>query len=302
MLKKRIFLLVFFFTINLINSQVGANLFPNHVGANLFPNHGSAGVNTTNPDHFFTIHTDSRTQNNTERLRLLSIGKFYKSSNERNYNFSTNPHYNSVIFNGRMHDGKEFFGLRSNGTHNRFYLNNSSGEEIFKIGSSPAENSVAENYIHMPKLNSRIVIGQWGDYLKEEGYKFVINQGSALIDGNTIINGAVAIGTDLFDDDNLQENFKLSVNGSIRANRVKVYPDWADYVFENDYKLMPLDKLKMFIDINKHLPNVPSESEVLENGVDLGDVNRILLEKIEELTLHVISLSERIEKLENEKK
>lgn len=72
---------------------------------------------------------------------------------------------------------------------------------------------------------------------------------------------------------------------------------WPDYVFKKDYKLMPLEDLSTFISKNGHLPNVPSEKEVQENGADLGEMNRILLEKIEELTLYTISQQREIEDL-----
>lgn len=72
---------------------------------------------------------------------------------------------------------------------------------------------------------------------------------------------------------------------------------WPDYVFKKNYRLMPLNIVKQYIDQNGHLPNVPSEKEVIEEGVDLAEMNKILLEKIEELTLYTIQQQEEIEKL-----
>jgi hypothetical protein len=66
---------------------------------------------------------------------------------------------------------------------------------------------------------------------------------------------------------------------------------------------MPLDELSEFIKINKHLPNIPSEKEVMEEGsFDLGEINKVLLEKIEELTLYILQQEERIKALEAEVK
>jgi hypothetical protein len=75
---------------------------------------------------------------------------------------------------------------------------------------------------------------------------------------------------------------------------------WPDYVFRAGYQLMPLEEVKEYIEINGHLPNVPTEQEVVENGVDLADMNKILLEKIEELTLYIIQQQAEIEKIKTQ--
>jgi len=116
-----------------------------------------------------------------------------------------------------------------------------------------------------------------------------------------IVKGDVGIGTSTPDS-------KLTVNGTIHSKEVKV--DLAvpapDYVFEKDYKLPSLEEIKTYIDKNKHLPEVPSAIEMEMNGVQLGEMNMMLLKKIEELTLYVIKQNsliqiqnERIGKLEN---
>jgi hypothetical protein len=102
--------------------------------------------------------------------------------------------------------------------------------------------------------------------------------------------------------------YKLAVEGTIGARRIKVVQSaWADFVFEPTYKLPSLAELETYIKVNKHLPDVPSAEEVSKNGLDVGEMNKILLQKIEELTLHVIEgdkrnreLEERIKKLEKQ--
>jgi hypothetical protein len=84
--------------------------------------------------------------------------------------------------------------------------------------------------------------------------------------------------------------------------RVDLNVPAPDYVFENDYKLSSLDEIKSYIDQNKHLPEVPSAKEIEKNGVQLGEMNMILLKKIEELTLHLVNQNKRLEKVENENK
>ncbi|MCT2563677.1 hypothetical protein [Chryseobacterium herbae] len=75
---------------------------------------------------------------------------------------------------------------------------------------------------------------------------------------------------------------------------------WKDEVFHPDYHLKSLEEVKAHIEQNRHLPDVPSEKNIKENGYTAHQMNMIFMQKIEELTLHVISLNERIKKLEGE--
>lgn len=81
---------------------------------------------------------------------------------------------------------------------------------------------------------------------------------------------------------------------------------WADFVFHKDYQLPTLAEVEKYIAKHSHLPGIPTEAEVAENGVDLGDMNAKLLQKIEELTLYMIdmkkeneAMKERLKALEN---
>ncbi|WPP50086.1 hypothetical protein [Catalinimonas niigatensis] len=93
---------------------------------------------------------------------------------------------------------------------------------------------------------------------------------------------------------------RLSVNGGIRANEVRVMTDIqiADYVFEKDYPLMSLQEVEQYVVKYKHLPEMPSAAEVKENGIDVAEFQNKLLQKIEELTLYIIEQEKRIEALE----
>ncbi len=92
--------------------------------------------------------------------------------------------------------------------------------------------------------------------------------------------------------------YKLVVEGKIGAREVEVKPTaWADFVFDENNQLKTLSEIESFIKSNKHLPDVPSEKEVLQNGIDLGKMNATLLQKIEELTLYLIEQDKKIEKL-----
>ena len=112
-------------------------------------------------------------------------------------------------------------------------------------------------------------------------------------------SGNVGIGT-------TNPDSKLAVNGTVHAKEVKVdLIGWPDFVFEKDYELKTLEEVEEHIKANGHLPEIPSEAEVTENGINLGEMNAKLLQKIEELTLYLIEQNkenqaqqERIERLE----
>ncbi|RMG25795.1 MAG: hypothetical protein D6732_22025 [Methanobacteriota archaeon] len=91
--------------------------------------------------------------------------------------------------------------------------------------------------------------------------------------------------------------YKLAVNGSVRAKEVVVETGWSDFVFEEDYRLPPLEEVEQYIQQNGHLPGIPSAKEVAANGVSLGEMQARLLQKIEELTLYVIELKKENEVL-----
>ena len=93
-------------------------------------------------------------------------------------------------------------------------------------------------------------------------------------------------------------NYKLAVNGDVRAKSVRVETNWSDFVFDADYKLLSLSEVAKFINQNKHLPEIPSAKEVEENGVSLGEMQAKLLQKIEELTLYAIVQQKCIEELQ----
>ncbi|WP_461630293.1 hypothetical protein [Labilibaculum euxinus] len=106
------------------------------------------------------------------------------------------------------------------------------------------------------------------------------------------VNGSVGIGTQN------TNGYKLAVNGKIRAKEIKVEANWADFVFEEDYKLRSLNDLDVFIKESKHLPEIPTQDEVKKDGVSLGEMNAKLLQKIEELTLYVIEQQKQIQELQ----
>jgi hypothetical protein len=93
-------------------------------------------------------------------------------------------------------------------------------------------------------------------------------------------------------------NITAAINGTLYANEIEVSTDsWSDYVFDDEYPLTTLTEVEAFINTNKHLPGVPSEKEVIEEGINLGEMDAVLLKKIEELTLYVIELQKQLEEV-----
>lgn len=126
--------------------------------------------------------------------------------------------------------------------------------------------------------------------------------GTETITGRKHFDGGVAMG--LANGVVYPTAYKLAVGGGIIAESVKVKPqgEWPDYVFEKGYPMLSLLDLEKFILKNKHLPNVPSAAEVKKEGLDLGETNAKLLQKIEELTLYLIEKDKEIQKLSEKDK
>jgi len=163
---------------------------------------------------------------------------------------------------------QSFFGIedRNYKSRFRFYANTGAGsEQLYYDKNQSSIYSLSENgsgrvLLQLPKSNSHITIGT-----------------------NSYQDGG--------------ETYHLSVNGKARAESVRVYTDWADFVFEASYALPTLKEVEAHIEAHGHLKDIPSAEEVEENGIDLGEMNKRLLQKIEELTLYTIQLSKEIESL-----
>ena len=190
-------------------------------------------------------------------VQTLKIGSYnngfypyrmwHDTSNDNIY-FGINNSTNKSIFNVSYSNSKTSMGLS-----NRF------GNELFKVGILSSDTSM---FLHLPLVNSRLIIGGHGDYLQSEGHKFIVQNGSAKVEGNFFSTGSIGIGTMSFVDGS--DTYKLSVEGKVRAHSVKVYTDWADYVFEDTYKLPTLAEVEAYIKENGHLKDIPSSKYALD--------------------------------------
>lgn len=112
-------------------------------------------------------------------------------------------------------------------------------------------------------------------------------------------DGSVGVGTTT-----TPAGYKFAVAGNVIAESmtVKLQANWPDYTFKKDYKLMPLSELKTYVDKNQHLPEVPSAAEVAKDGQNLGEMNKLLLKKVEELTLYLIEKDKQIKEISDQLK
>ncbi|WP_184550890.1 hypothetical protein [Mucilaginibacter sp. FT3.2] len=121
------------------------------------------------------------------------------------------------------------------------------------------------------------------------------SSGAMLVAGPTyasVMDGQLALNvTDI----NKAAGYTLAVGGSAIAESVtvKLQSGWPDFVFRDDYRLPALADVKAFIDQNHHLPEIPSEAAVAKDGLNLGEMNKLLLKKVEELTLYLIESNKR---------
>ena len=97
-------------------------------------------------------------------------------------------------------------------------------------------------------------------------------------------------------------NYKLIVEGKVgfREVYVKLSGTWPDYVFDENYKLTPIEDLQKYLPIHQHLPGMPTAAEIETSGQNLGEIQRLQQEKIEELYLYMIEMNEKISKLKTE--
>ncbi|MFA8300535.1 MAG: hypothetical protein ACEPOV_10260 [Hyphomicrobiales bacterium] len=136
-----------------------------------------------------------------------------------------------------------------------------------------------------------------GDVTVDRGFYPAI---AKINDKSIFKNGLVGINT-IDPTENLDVNGNALIEGTLYADKAVLSTGtFPDYVFEEDYKLLSLLEIEKFIDTHKHLPNVPSASEIESKGMNAVKMNIIMMEKVEELMLHTINQNKKLEKLEEE--
>jgi hypothetical protein len=138
--------------------------------------------------------------------------------------------------------------------------------------------------------------GVYRSFISQSGNELFVgvNGGKLHLDATQIAIGAALTTADAY---------KLAVTGKIICEELKVELSgtWPDYVFANDYKRPTLYDLESYIKQNKHLPNIPSAATIEKEGMEVGDMQKRMMEKIEELTLYIIELKKEIDELKPKK-
>ncbi|NNF33463.1 MAG: hypothetical protein HKN68_05110 [Saprospiraceae bacterium] len=212
------------------------------------------------------------------------------------------------------------------GTHNSDYspsstFNWNNNDRLFTVGRGPIGLAPYDAFII--KKDGKVVIdgNTFNSQLKVTGYENdgtigtleIISEGSTdtlRIDGNEIdgINAFVlnanskqfiGIGTD-----SIAAGYQLGIGGDIAVEEVRsqLQNKWPDYVFQEGYKIPTSTHLAEYICEHGHLPGIPSAEEIKKDGLDLGEMQRLMLEKIEELTLAIIEMEKKVKVLEAEAK
>ncbi|MFV1883188.1 MAG: hypothetical protein ACMZ7B_01665 [Balneola sp.] len=180
-----------------------------------------------------------------------------------------------------------------------------SGDAVFKIESDTDNNNEGDNsrieIIQDGGLHGALIgfNSDWSGTSESDNLFRVVTRRSNTNDedafvikttySNSITRSFVGIGT-------INPSHELEVNGTIRSKEVIVEATgWPDYVFEENYNLPSLSEIEAFIKANKHLPEIPSAKEMEVNGITLGEMNMLLLKKIEELTLHTIQQQKELD-------
>lgn len=270
----------------------GAWLYASN-GIDIYYNAGKVGIATTNPAYTLDVGGTINAQNILINGSAISGGSQWTTSGSNIYNNNTG---NTGI--GLANPGAKFT-IRQGATDPGTY---DDGKTLFVSGNMNA----GTNYdggieFRQDNLSQGIGFGYASMYATGTSANQQLNiysKGTSPLTLNAFGGGSVGIGIS-----NPDPNYKLSVNGKVKAQELYLTTTvWPDNVFENTYKLMPLKELEKSIQKEKHLPGIPSEKEVIENGVGIADMQAKLLQKIEELTLYIIEQNKRIEKLEERNK
>ncbi len=195
-----------------------------------------------------------------------------------------------------------------NGTGGSFYASGSQGTGIYAYGPGYAGDFRGDVRIRSSSTSHDPIFldpvedsnGPAVKLKNSEGTVTIeLDGGYAGLNGRVIadqlhIKGNVGIGT------GVPSSSAMAVAGTILAEEVIVETGWADYVFKPGYQRMPLNEVAEFIERNGHLPDIPTEQEVKEKGIGLGEFQVALLRKVEELTLYIIDQKKEIESLKKQ--
>lgn len=282
------------------NTYIRSGKTDSHILLNDLPGLGNIGIGTSDPFHKLEVNGTTRIKNSSMvpgiNGYLTSGGNLISQHNSNEYyilmdeskiqahkprpNFQSGTLASHLILNpfgGNIGIGTNYTPSRKLEIYNGRILFAGSENGVY----SGIEFTNAANTAH------RGYVGMFSDDLIGF-YSFVNNAHGLVMDLNS---GNIGVGT-------VFPSHKLSVKGTIRSQEVVVEAaNWPDYVFADDYSLRNLKDVEQYIKTHRHLPGVPNAQEMETNGQHLGATQKIMMEKIEELTLYIIELKKEIESI-----
>ena len=271
---------------------------------------GNVGIGTNNPDiklHVVgNIATQSTSSSQPDRRITLMSGSSQILQARNDFfiraqyggirfspgNLSSNPAFSYAHFDARLlvSDNSAIGGSLIGYTPSaRLEVIGGNGLKVMRDRNESQQSITFNVFPTATGYNSHFIMdGQGLKIGHNSGYRDIQFQTENITRMSIFQNGHVGIGTE-------PTQNRLEVAGTIGACKVVVEQNnWCDYVFEDDYKLLPINELEAYINDNKHLPNIPSAKSVDEQGLDLGEMQRMMMEKIEELTLYIITQQKKI--------
>lgn len=188
-----------------------------------------------------------------------------------------------------INSGSSIEALRIQGNSNsiiRFMTGGTEKAYIYSVGNDLNISTVQPG--GLMRLNNEVYID---NSLNRVGIGTVSPEQKLHVLGNAIVTGAFRVGNTA-----VPAGYKFAVEGKAICEELKVQlrGAWPDYVFEHKYQLLPLDELRTYISENRHLPGIPAAATVEKEGIEVGEMQRMMMAKIEELTLYVLQLEEKV--------
>ncbi|WEA00682.1 hypothetical protein [Mucilaginibacter sp. SJ] len=275
---------------------------------NTFPSTGNVGIGTNNPTYKFEVHGNDGGQvavfgNNGSTNFGLQGSLFIKSNSSTSTASLSSGGANSGLTFLTNNSGTDYVRMQITSTGNVGIGTTTPGSDltITRNGTGMSVNAGSSGYFGTLAFNRESATGA---IFNPTGNAFQINNGNGTDknlhiqvysgsgagvnpDALTINGTTSGVGINTA---SVPAGYQFAVNGGVIATSVtvKLYTAWPDYVFKPTYQLPSLTDVKTYIDQNQHLPEIPSEQEVAKDGLNLGEMNRLLLKKVEELTLYAI--------------